>query len=65
MIDIIQELKDLRYGVWLHDIPSPGDCPEYQEHHRDIQEILAYIDRLIERTQHELAKALNGGREDA
>lgn len=64
MIDIIQELKDLRYEVWLRDIPSPT-VPEYQEHHRDIQDILAQIDRLIERTHYELAKALNGGREDA
>lgn len=64
MFDIIDELKDLWEFVWMRDIPSPT-VPEYQEHHRDIQQILALIDGLIVKTRYELAKTLNGGRENA
>lgn len=39
-----QVLRDL---VWGMDIPSPT-CPEYIEHHRDIQEILQFIDKELE-----------------
>jgi NTP pyrophosphatase (non-canonical NTP hydrolase) len=42
-VQIIRELRDL---VWRKDIPSQT-TPEYKEHHRDIQEILAFIDNKI------------------
>lgn len=40
---LIGELRDL---VWGKDIPSPT-TPEYEEHHRDMQEILSFIDNKI------------------
>lgn len=33
--------------VWGCDIPSPT-VPEYVEHHRDIQQILKAIDKILE-----------------
>ena len=39
----IFELRDL---VWGMDISSPT-CPEYVEHHRDIQKILKFIDEEL------------------
>lgn len=29
----IQALEDIKHTVWGHDIPHPGDCPEYREMH--------------------------------
>ena len=55
MIDINKELDQLRYFVWLRDIPSPGDCPEYVEHHEAIKAILWEIDELREKVKWELA----------
>mgnify|MGYP001018318548 CR=1 FL=1 len=42
-----EKLVALRELVWDMDIPSPT-CPEYVEHHRDIQKILSEIDNIIE-----------------
>lgn len=36
----------LREFVWGFDIPSPI-CPEYVEHHKQIQQILQFIDQKI------------------
>lgn len=40
------KIEELRYLVWGKDIPHPT-TPEYEEHHRDIQEILRYIDEEL------------------
>lgn len=40
-------IKELRFHVWLRDIPSPT-VPEYIEHHETIREILAFIDDIVE-----------------
>lgn len=37
-----KKILDFRDLVWGMDIPSPT-CPEYVEHHRDIQKILKFI----------------------
>ena len=39
-------IAKLRQLVWEKDIPHPT-TPEYKEHHRDIQEILKFIDEKI------------------
>lgn len=57
MIDIVQELKQLRFDVWLKDIPSPT-CPEYEEHHKAIMDILMELDALTDKVEKELALAL-------
>ena len=28
--DVIYEIRKLREEIWMDDIPSPGDCREYQ-----------------------------------
>ena len=38
--DVLIELMYLREEIWLADIPSPGNCKEYQEHHESIQHLL-------------------------
>jgi hypothetical protein len=40
------DLQMLRELVWYKDIASPT-CPEYIEHHRDIQDILKFIDTKL------------------
>lgn len=44
---MLMTLQAIRDAVWDRDIPSPM-VPEYVEHHRDMQEILAIIDKYIE-----------------
>jgi hypothetical protein len=39
-------LAKLRELIWEKDIPSPT-TPEYKEHHKDIQDILKFIDEEI------------------
>lgn len=46
MKDLKEKIEDLRYLVWLEDIPSPK-CPEYIEHHESIQKILKFIDEEL------------------
>lgn len=41
-------LRAIELKVWEHDIPSPGDCPEYREHHEACLDILQYIRRYRE-----------------
>lgn len=44
--ELLKKLYDLRELVWGLDIPSPR-CPEYVEHHDDIQKILQFIDKEL------------------
>ena len=41
--DVLYELLWLKEEIWLADIPSPGDCKEYQEHHAAIQHLLKMV----------------------
>lgn len=43
---IAESVTELRELVWGMDIPSPT-CPEYVEHHKDIQNILKFIDEKL------------------
>lgn len=47
--NIKAKLHALRDLVWDKDIPSPT-CPEYREHHEDIQCILRRIDAILQAT---------------
>lgn len=42
--DVLYELLRLREEIWLADIPQPGACKEYQEHHKSIQHLLKVFD---------------------
>ena len=42
----IETIEQIKYAVWEVDIPSPT-VPEYIEHHRDIQNILKFIDEKL------------------
>lgn len=44
--ELIEVLQEIREAVWDVDIPSPT-VPEYIEHHKQIQSILALIDSKI------------------
>ena len=44
--DVLYELLWMREEIWLADIPSPGDCKEYQEHHNSIQHLLKMFDEM-------------------
>ena len=44
--DVIYEIRKLREEIWMEDIPSPGDCREYQEHHQAIQRLLNACDAV-------------------
>ncbi len=57
-IHTFEELtKELRYQVWLRDIMHPT-VPEYVEHHESIQEILTFIDDILDWIEKE--EAING-----
>ena len=45
----IDALKAIKIGLWEIDIPHPGNCPEYIEHHKQIQEMMGGVDNWIER----------------
>lgn len=40
-------VKELRFQIWLRDIPSPGEVPEYIEHHQSILEIMKFTDDIL------------------
>lgn len=46
LMKIKELLKNLRFQIWLRDIPSPT-VPEYVEHHKSIQEILKLTDEVL------------------
>lgn len=44
--EVVLDLLDaIRYQLWLRDIPSPT-VPEYMEHHRDITELIKFVDDM-------------------
>ena len=43
----IDALKAIKYGLWEIDIPSPGNSPEYKEHHKQIQDMMGVVDNWI------------------
>lgn len=42
----IEVVEQLRYHIWLVDIPSPGNVPAYIEHHKQMQALLEYCAKL-------------------
>lgn len=48
----IKALQEVWQAVWNVDIPSPT-VPEYVEHHQQMQEILALIDKRIKEMKDE------------
>lgn len=52
-------VKELRFQIWLRDIPSPGEVPEYIEHHESIQEILSFTDDVLEIIEREIEEEEN------
>ena len=46
--EVISDLIDIRHALWEADIPSPT-VPEYIEHHKQIQELMALVDKKIDK----------------
>ena len=46
--EAIGVLRAIEFKVWEYDIPSPGACPEYREHHEACLDILKYIRSYIQ-----------------
>lgn len=46
--EVISDLIDIRHALWEVDIPSPT-VPEYIEHHKQIQELIAFVDKKIDK----------------
>lgn len=44
--EILGDLGDIRSALWDIDIPSPT-VPEYVEHHKQIQEMIAFVDEKM------------------
>ena len=70
--DAINALKAIRHGLWEIDIPHPGNCPEYVEHHRQIKDMMEITDGWIRRltdmpsaqpeyTEQDVREAFNAG----
>lgn len=55
MAEVQAALERLREFIWEKDIPHPT-IPEYIEWHKNIQEILDRIDKLIKSTESEREK---------
>ena len=49
----LDALKAIRYGLWEIDIPSPAGCPEYVEHHEQIQNMMGVVDGWIKKISEE------------
>ena len=47
-------LENIKNTVWGHDIPHPGNCPEYRELHEKMRDIMNVIDAWN--------KAINNGK---
>lgn len=47
--DAIEALKAIKQGLWEIDIPHPGNCPEYVEHHKQIKDMMEITDGWIKR----------------
>lgn len=43
----VDALKAIKHGLWEIDIPSPGNCPEYREHHEQIKNMMEIVDLWI------------------
>lgn len=49
----LDALKAIRYWLWEIDIPSPAGCPEYVEHHEQIQNMMGVVDGWIKKISEE------------
>lgn len=41
------DLEEIHEAIWDVDIPSPT-CPEYREHHQQMQELMKLVKKKIE-----------------
>lgn len=68
--EAIDALKAIKYGLWEIDIPSPGNCLEYIEHHKQIKDMMEITDGWIKKlmklpsAQPETAKRMVGKSKD-
>ena len=46
----LEAIRQIRYKIWLVDIPSPT-VPEYIEHHEQMTELIKYCDDLIKKIE--------------
>ena len=59
-LSLVKEaVKELRFQIWLRDIPSPT-VPEYIEHHQSITEILKFTDDVLETIDREIEEKERG-----
>ncbi len=47
--ETIDILKAIKHGLWEIDIPSPGNVPEYVEHHKQIKDMMEVVDVWIKK----------------
>ena len=47
----LEALDQIKYALWEIDIPSPGNVPEYIEHHEGVQRVMKRIDELREKME--------------
>lgn len=45
-----EAIKEIREMCWGYDIPSPC-CPEYREHHEQMQELLKLCDKWLKKLE--------------
>lgn len=46
--EVVGVLRAIEYKVRGYDIPNPGNCAEYREHHEACTDILKYIRGYID-----------------
>lgn len=56
----LDALKAIWHGLWEIDIPSPAGCPEYVEHHEQIQHMMGVVDGWIKKISEEEPTDRNG-----
>lgn len=47
--EIVTDLESIWDKLWEIDIPSPGNCPEYIEHHKQVQGVMKYVSNLSQK----------------
>ena len=43
----IDAIKTIKREIWGVDIPNPGGCPEYVEHHEQMKKLMLLCDNMI------------------
>ena len=45
----VKDLKNIYDEIWNVDIPSPGDSPEYKEHHEQMKNLMSIVQNYIDK----------------